>query len=45
MSKRKAPGERLDGGEKTTNQKISDFLWELANYEKNVNRGKLCFLA
>lgn len=31
MSKRKAPGENLNEG-------ITDFLIELANYEKNVNR-------
>ena len=40
MSKRKAPGEhdRVCGEEKSTNAKIAGFLYELANYEKNVNR-------
>ena len=39
MSKRKAPGSSLeDNDEKSSNQKIADFLFELANYERNVNR-------
>ena len=40
MSKRKAPGAGVadDDKDKSTNQKITDFLFELANYEKNVSR-------
>lgn len=40
MSKRKAPGEHdlAKGEEKSTNAKIAGFLYELANFEKNVNR-------
>ena len=39
MSKRKAPGAGLGPNDsKSTNQKIADFLFELANYERNVSR-------
>ena len=35
---RKAPGGGSGKGEKTKNQDFVDFLFELSNYEKNVNR-------
>ncbi len=40
-SPRKAPGAHgvgKAGAPKTSNQKIADFLFELGNYERNVNR-------
>ena len=35
---RKAPGGGDGKGKKTENQDFVDFLFELSNYEKNVNR-------